>query len=115
MIELTAKRALELEELNDRLLMSNRELTNENEDLRGEVLEMRLHLEELRSKLERRARILQLIKKQDSRFVLSVLDFKRPKKKKSGHHDNATAKKLWPEWKEWDEIRVLINPNAKRG
>ena len=94
-----------MEKLNDRLMKENEILQERNHDLQNQVNILTMKI----NKLDKRVTVLKYLKpEQFGRFFkLSMLKTRQIKEGKSYRF----SKKLRDEW---DEIRILINPNARR-
>ena len=94
-----------MEKLNDRLMKENEILLERNHDLQSQVDTLTMKI----NKLDKRVTVLKYLNPdQFGRFFkLSMLKKNQIKQGKSYRF----SKKLRDEW---DEIRLLINPNARR-
>lgn len=113
-IEIVVGHALKLERLNGALAKENDALTQKNYELGCQISSLNNEISAVKeriNKLGKRAEILKYLKpnKIGSFFVLSLL--RKKQTPQVVEKDRHLSKKLM---KEWDEIRLLLNPNARR-
>lgn len=113
-LEIVVSHALELEALNDRVMMENEGLQEKNHELRNEITALKKDIKFMTSKINKidnRALVLRYLKPSEfGKYIrLSILRKTQPVQVKK--QDRYLNKNLM---KEWDEIRILINPNARR-
>jgi len=113
-VEIVVGHALKMERLNDSLSEKNDELMRINHELEVQVSNLNKEINTIKErtkKLRTRVGILKYLKPDETATFLSMSLLRRkqiPQKKETDRHLN---KKLM---KEWDEVRLLLNPNARR-
>lgn len=113
-VEIVVGHALKMERLNDSLSAKNDELMRINHELEIQVSNLNKEINTIKErtkKLRTRVGILKYLKPDEIATFLSMSLMRRkqvPQKKETGRPLN---KKLM---KEWDEVRLLLNPNARR-
>lgn len=113
-LEIVVGHALGLEALNDKVMMENEGLQEKNHELRNEITALKKDIELMTSRIDKlndRALILRFLKPAEFGKYIRLSILKKAKPVKVKEESRHLSKKLM---KEWDEIRLLINPNAKR-
>ena len=113
-LEIVACHALKLEALNDKVMMENEGLQEKNRELRNEIIALKKDIELMTSRIDKlndRALILRYLKPAEFGKYIRLSILKKAKPVKVKEESRHLSKKLM---KEWDEIRILINPNARR-